>query len=105
MLKHNMKINTALKGPKSPEEHRALQDSTNDIAMQAEAHLLRARQICNAGLPNLAIYSLYPAITLSNYLQVLKDYDYDPFMAANNNNGNLLKLQYQMIKTKFTNLI
>jgi hypothetical protein len=104
MNKHNMKINIALKGPKTPDEHRALQDATNDIALQAEAHLSRARQIC-VGLPALAVFSLYPAIPAANYLQVLKDHDYDPFVAANSGGGRLLKLQYQMIKTKFTNLI
>ncbi len=105
MLKHKLPLSVVLKGAVSSAEEVALCDAINDVALQAQSHLTRARELSSQNLPSLAINALYPALASAQYLQILHDHHYNPTLIVESDSRRILGLQYRLLISKVTKRI
>lgn len=103
LTRHSLSVSTVLRGPKTESDFLTLKDATNDLALQAAAHLKRVRELMDEKLPSNVVFALMPALSAENYLNLLHEHNYDPFLAASNDRKLDVGLQLKMMKAKLLN--
>eukprot|EP01036_Dinobryon_divergens_P024672 gene24672-33143_t len=106
MMKHTLHRSVVLKGPKSEEEKKALQDTVQDLASQAWAHLSKVEKLsASARSQHPRARSVFlPTVSYAHYLKTLQQADFDPFAAAPRllDSSANLKLQFKLLYTKLS---
>lgn len=111
MVKHGVSTRSILKGPKTPEEQQALQDAVFDVASQAHGHLNEARKLVNSTsmfATRPGFFALMPASRSAIFLEDLRKVEFNPYhpdLLGKSQNPSQLQLQFQLVKSKFTNRI
>ena len=111
MAKHGVTTRSVLKGPKTPEELKTLQDAVFDVASQAHGHLEEARKLVNSTSvfrTRPGFLTLMPAARSLIFLDDLKKVEFNPYhpeLLGKSQSPNQLQLQYHLVKSKFTNRI
>ena len=105
MVKHGLGQSVLLKGPKSVEERKSLQDAVQDLASQAWAHLARAEKLSQeVRSKDRATASVFLSIVAyKRYLTSLQEADFDPFLVTPLGvGGTTLSLQMKLLYAKIS---
>lgn len=96
MEKHGLGRQVVLRGANNEVETAALREVVFDIASQAHAHMDKARELSEKGLPKNSHFALMPGVGSSLYLQQLRKQGFIIPSDLNEQSQHIHHLQLQL---------